>query len=634
MKTKNKILYSIVALIGVAVMTIPTLLNPFSADATLSTIDKDKKGSITLHKYEQTGEIDGTLNHDGTEVNIPDGSKPLKDVEFSIWSLGNNLGTEDYIETVEEAEAYITGNGISPIVQTTGSDGIAKFSNLTLGQYLVKETKSPENVSMITPPFIINVPTTITVNNVDSWLYDIHVYPKNQTIYGSVILNKVDENENGLQGATFDLYATDDDPTTDDVLRTKDITTNEKGQLVVENLPKGKYYFVETKAPEGFNLDATPIPFEIVASGTVKLDDVSGLYVKTDELQQVVEKTFINNKEPNIHKGVKSVTNQYSGYDFDEGHEWVISPDVPADIDKYTKYIVTDTIDSNLIFSGLDKVKVFVNGVWTEDSNGVAGTYSGGSQLTLGTDYNVVYDEATRQLKVTFIDGTFVGGQTSLSEKDGLYIFFETTFDESKVSLGKDYPNQAKLTFNNRFTGDKEKESEIPKVHTGGLSLFKYTLKDGSAMPLLGAEFRLAASEEDAKQGIFIKKDSTDIIGTSDADGIVKFEGIAYGLDGVPAETGFTEYWLVETKAPEIDGVKYNLLDAPKKVVINATSHIVPENIKDPSGWTVSIINNTGIKLPITGGIGTLLFYVIGLIIMGSAMIMMVKSSRKNKKIS
>lgn len=632
MKTKNKILYSIVALVGAAIIAIPSILNPFNADTTLSTIDSSKKGSITLHKYEQTEEVDGTLNHDGTEVNIPDGAKPLSEVEFSIWYLGNNIGTSDYIETVENAEAYVTGNSIAPVAITTGEDGIANFSNLKLGQYLVKETKSPENVSMVTPPFIVNVPTTITIDDVDSWLYDIHVYPKNQTIYGSVILNKVDTEGNGLAGAVFNLYATDDDPATGDVLRTEGITTNEKGQLVVENLPKGKYYFVETAAPEGFNLDSTKIPFEIVASGTVKLDEVSGLYVKTDELQTVVEKEFVNNKEPNIHKGVKSVTNQYAGYDFDEGHEWVISPDVPTDIDRYTKYVVTDAIDENLIFSGLDNVKVYVDGVWTADADGVAGTYSGGTQLTLDSDYTVAYDEATRQLKVIFIEGTFVGGQTALSEKDGLYIFFETTFDETKVSLGKDYPNQAELTYNNSFTDDKTKETEIPKVHTGGLSLLKYTMKDDAVTPLLGAEFRLAATEEDAKKGIFIKNGEADIVGTSDADGIVKFEGIAYGLDGVPAETGFTKYWLVETKAPEIDGVKYNLLDSPKEVVINATSHIIPENIRDLTGWNVSIVNNTGIKLPTTGGIGTLLFYLIGALIMGTAVVMAVKSSKKGKQ--
>lgn len=625
MNKKHKILYSIIAIVGAVLLAVPSFLTPFKADTSLSTIDKDKKGSITIHKYEQAGEVDGTLDHDGTEVNMPSDAKPLKDVEFSIYYLGDNIGTSSYIKTVDAAEEYIANNNVSAVSVTTGEDGIAKFSNLQLGQYLVKETKSPENVSEVTPPFIVNVPTTVTVDGVDKWLYDIHVYPKNQTIYGSVILNKTDEAGNPLAGAEFSLYAKGKDGA-DDVLRAEHLTTNEHGQLVVENLPKGDYYFVETKAPDGYGINPTPLEFTITASGTVKIDDTTGLYVKTDDLQTVVELTFVNNKEPNIHKGVKSVTNQYSGYDFGEGHEWVISPDIPADIDKYTKYVVTDTIDENLIFSGLDTVKVYTDGTWTDDSDGTVGTYSGGTLLIPDVDYKVTFENG--KLTVIFIDDTFKS--SALTGKNNLYIFFETTFDETKVSLGTDYPNKAELTYNNSFmTDDATKESETPKVHAGGLSLLKYTMEGNSVKPLEGAEFRLATSEQNAKEGIFIQKDRVDIIGRSDSNGIVKFEGIAYGKDGDSAEDGSTTYWLVETKAPEVDGVKYNLLDSPKEVVINATSHIIPDDTTSLSDWTITIINNSGIKLPTTGGIGTLLFYLVGAILMGSAIVMFVKSNKK-----
>lgn len=625
MNKKNKILYSIIAIVGAVLIAAPSFLTPFKADTTVSTIDRDKKGSITIHKYEQAGEVDGTLTHDGTEVDMPSDAKPLKNVEFSIYYLGDNIGTSSYIKTVDAAEEYISNNNISAIAVTTGEDGIAQFSNLQLGQYLVKETKSPENVSEVTPPFIVNVPTTVTVDNTDKWLYDVHVYPKNQTIYGSVILNKTDEDGNPLAGAEFSLYSKKDG--TDDVLRAEGLTTNDHGQLVVENLPKGDYYFVETKAPDGYGINPTPLEFTITASGTVKIDDTTGLYIKTDDLQTVVELTFVNNKEPNIHKGVKSVTNQYSGYDFGEGHQWVISPDIPADIDKYTKYVITDTIDENLIFSGLDTVKVYTDGTWTEDNDGVAGTYSDGTLLTPDVDYKVTFEDG--KLTVVFIDDTF--SSSALTGKDNLYIFFETTFDETRVSLGTDYPNKAELTYNNSFmTDDATKESEIPKVHAGGLSFLKYTMEGNEVKPLEGAEFRLATSEQNAKEGIFVQdKNGSDIIGRSDENGIVTFTGLAYGKDGASAEDGNTTYWLVETKAPEVDGTKYNLLDSPKEIIINATSHIIPDDITSLSDWTISIINNSGIKLPTTGGIGTLLFYLVGAILMGSAIVMFVKSNKK-----
>lgn len=631
---KNRIIYSAIAIVGAAIIAIPTLLNPFRADTSLSTIDSNRTGSITLHKYEQAGEVEGGNTHDGQETaNIPEGAKPLKDVEFTIYSLGNNIGTDKYMTTVTEAEAYITENNVQGTAGMTNDKGIVSFGNLALGQYLVKETNSPENVSEKTPPFIVNVPTTVTIDGVDQWLYDIHVYPKNQTIYGSVILDKVDEKQAPLTGATFDLYSeTEVDGQTVATLRETRISVNENGQLVVKNLPKGKYHFVETKAPEGYGLNTTPIKFEITASGDV-ITDNSGRFVPDGENSNTVQLTVVNNKEPNIHKGVKSPTNDYAGYDFGQEHEWVISPDVPADISTYKKYIVTDTLDENLVFSGLDTVRVFINGTWTEDTDDAAGTYTDGTQLTLGKDYTVSYDETTRQLKVLFIDDTFDGGKTALDGATGLYIFFGTTFDETKVSLGTDYPNKAELTYNNGYTDDKEKESETPKVHTGGLSLVKYANDANGTKFLEGAEFRLSKTEEDAKKGNFITdKDGNVITATSDKDGIVKFEGIAYGNDGASADEGSSTYWLVETKSPTVDGVKYNLLKDPVEVVINKTSHLLPDDISVLGNWTYAILNKTGINLPTTGGIGTLLFYLIGGTLIVSAVVAFAKGNKKNKK--
>ena len=59
---------------------------------------------------------------------------------------------------------------------------------------------------------------------------------------------------------------------------------------------------------------------------------------------------------------------------------------------------------------------------------------------------------------------------------------------------------------------------------------------------------------------------------------------------------------------------------------IDGESHLVTED-KDP---TVRIIN-TKFVLPETGGTGTALFTVVGLVIIGSAAILIVMNSRKKK---
>lgn len=52
-----------------------------------------------------------------------------------------------------------------------------------------------------------------------------------------------------------------------------DLVTNDKGQLGVEGLPFGVYRFVETKAPDGFEVGNTVIEVKVEQGGTYKLDD-------------------------------------------------------------------------------------------------------------------------------------------------------------------------------------------------------------------------------------------------------------------------------------------------------------------------------------------------------------------------
>ena len=94
--------------------------------------------------------------------------------------------------------------------------------------------------------------------------------------------------------------------------------------------------------------------------------------------------------------------------------------------------------------------------------------------------------------------------------------------------------------------------------------------------------------------------DTVPVIGTeekvtsvsSNADGKVVIYGLAYG-----------DYYLVETKAP----AGYNLLSALTKIVIDAESHTDAKVVK--------ILNNSGMELPETGGMGTTIFMTAGLIL-------------------
>jgi len=84
-----------------------------------------------------------------------------------------------------------------------------------------------------------------------------------------------------------------------------------------------------------------------------------------------------NYKEPEIHKGVKDVTNQDSGYNADEVHSWVIESGIPKNVDDYKFYDIIDDIDYRLKFEGKENVTVKI----------------GNTKLTEGTDYKITYTE-------------------------------------------------------------------------------------------------------------------------------------------------------------------------------------------------------------------------------------------------
>src|SRR5699024_862603 len=63
--------------------------------------------------------------------------------------------------------------------------------------------------------------------------------------------------EDLLAGAEFTLVDADGE------VVEENLATNEDGEIVIDDLFLGKYQLIETKAPEGYELDETPIDVEV-----------------------------------------------------------------------------------------------------------------------------------------------------------------------------------------------------------------------------------------------------------------------------------------------------------------------------------------------------------------------------------
>ena len=172
-----------------------------------------------------------------------DGGEPLNGAAFQV---------------LDEGKKPIDGK----IITTNGGSGKIK---LPLGRYYLKEKVAPEgyelNEELIPFEITTNGRNTVTVKNT----------PKT----GSLTIKKTDKGGNPLLGAEFKIYAAKG------AARENPITliTDSSGKAVKTGIPYGSYVAIESRAPEGYELDNTEHTFDIPQKnedGTVtEVEDVT-----------------------------------------------------------------------------------------------------------------------------------------------------------------------------------------------------------------------------------------------------------------------------------------------------------------------------------------------------------------------
>ncbi|MEC0479033.1 SpaA isopeptide-forming pilin-related protein [Bacillus licheniformis] len=154
----------------------------------------------------------------------------------------------------------------------TDADGRITVYGLKPGNYQFVETKAPKHYQLD------KTPISFTVKNTDT--KQIELTAENQLTPGDVKLTKVDSNNKKavLKGAEFKLLDADGKPVKAGG-NSKKLpavwTTDQNGQFTAEGLAPGRYQFVETKAPDGYKLDETPIPFEIKKGQTKPVEVIA-----------------------------------------------------------------------------------------------------------------------------------------------------------------------------------------------------------------------------------------------------------------------------------------------------------------------------------------------------------------------
>lgn len=354
------------------------------AGANTANIKAGQTTSITIHKYD--GGV-STIKATGTTQTVS-GRNAVKGVEFKVCKVTLATGnTEDEkkidLSTAEgwkrikdiqnldpaskKAASFLEGEGhkfttTDCKTQTTGNNGSTKFKGFDESLYYVEESDTkgaqikdaqgvwkPVTVTGKVDPFFITTPLPHKTANTWEWLYDVNVYPKNDTS---------DDVARKTPKTPTKLYVADDGSTIipwDISIPLTPPSDNKAYKKIgfIDSLPEGLTYdsvadvnLVRTpKTPAGSK--ATDVPLT-VATDYIAIADTDKKKVTfslTDSRLAEINKDFKTNTyvlkvtlKTKVTKGTKNFTNFITGWidnskigDGDQNHPCVPTKDNPCD---------------------------------------------------------------------------------------------------------------------------------------------------------------------------------------------------------------------------------------------------------------------------------------------------------------
>lgn len=589
---------------------------------------EEGKADIVLHKKQMLKSPSTQIQNTGDVMDeFEKNYQALENIEFKIYDAtaefydlrangnkGKGMTSEEAIRRIQSFELSDLA-GREPLeTRKTDFEGkltfrVDKEINGKDAVYLIIESDAPNvveaaNLVVAFPVYQMDSDGNYTDIELDT----VHLYPKNvisnsgilkitkrvsydhkETLDGAkfIVSKSVADKEEGKENQIHTLYISGAKEgiyewSTDETKAFKFVTGKSyqpgnkqieegkagTGEIVINEIAYGTYTVTEVEAPDNASM----------------INDEVNHKVTITEKEATVNVDVINDKvkvDKSSDKDNQSVQiGQKIQYNIESTIPQGIQDTFPDGTRRYTSYKLIDKHSEEL---------TFVN----ESTGEFAYELKDGNKVIAPENYTITEDPDKKGFTLE-VNADYL---TELTPNNHLTFDYFMFLNEKAVP-GEDYTNTANVE-----TGDLTDETKPVTVKTGG-AMFQKVDQDNKKTGLKNAKFVIQNETKD--KYVVIDETTKEVTWTTDKNQATAFTS---GENGEFEVTGleFGTYYLVETEAP--DG--YVLLKNPIEFTVDENSY----NQKQ----TVEVVNKHKGSLPMTGGIGSIVFVVGGISAFGFA---------------
>ena len=431
--------------------------------------------------------------------------------------------------------------------------------------------------------------------------------------------------------------------------------TDATGHTSASDMEQGLYLIVETRVPE--NVTSTCNPFFVslpmtTVDGAAWNYDVT-VYPKNQTGNPTLEKT-VREAKNSTGKNNGSLTDITDGYAHtatasvgDTVDYQIIStlPTITSKASALSGYTYVDTMSKGIRYNKNDVVIEFFKDAGCTDKITTWDETSG--------KFAVAYEDAANTMTIRMTDT----GLSEINESESVYtdsvkrgysdctmrISYAATLTADAKMGDTDNPNEVVLTWKRTNTTYFDTLKDCCHVYTYGIDVLKQFSDNGGNVR--NVKFRLHNDTDDVfmiadlKDGVYYakgfaakKSDATTFIPNAQGHIVVKgLEGDAYSLTEIATDKGYVllkdavKIIIKTSENGQCEKCGAKLLTASatvngKDVTMTEGNAIVP----------LTVVNNPSFDLPKTGGYGVWMYTVGGVLLLGAAAFIAVKS-RKHK---